>query len=531
LDVDRLLRQALQVPPRSDEHLRDWIELITGSRIPNAGVCPEHDRPFGFVSDLFFHRVDEALVLANRTGSKTFSTAALYLAKNFFAAGFSVGHIGAIEAQARRCYSYYRAGLRHDLLRDEAPDSRLRETEWRNGSRIEILAGTEAATQGGHPHLTCFDELDQGRRQPFENAKGMPTEYIDADGKRQLGQFLVTSTRTSSLGLMQRALDDAETNGTPVYRWCALETMEACDGQDGRPDCDGEACPIWRWCGPCNCGVGESPHGRAVHADGWRSRAGILAIFRRAGEDTWLAHHLCQKPEAKALIYSNFGEANVTATADYVPGAGPVYIGYDWGFVDVTHISLYQLRDACLHQFDELVGSQRSEREWVREVVRRVCALPDYRGPKFEQWLRIWPGNEPWPVPWPQVWPQMVAGDPSAPQMRFELREHGLTPANPDRVRHNVEAGQDVVRAVVRTADGEVRLFVHPRCTETIRSFKNYRARQLDDGSFDARPDPDPANHVYSHATDAARYLCWTVRRMFGIRQVADDESADTKGV
>ena len=94
-----------------------------------------------------------------------------------------------------------------------------------------------------------------------------------------------------------------------------------------------------------------------------------------------------------ALIYAPFSDANVTEAAEYVPGGDGIYIGYDWGFTDPAHIGLYQLRDGALYQFDELVGAGRSEQEWVREIVARIVALPDYRGPDAAEWDRIAEGR------------------------------------------------------------------------------------------------------------------------------------------
>ena len=500
----------LTVYPETPEALGGWIETVTGQRIPAKPVCPDHDAPFQFVSDFFFNEVAEALVLAPRAGGKTFETAALHLANNYHKPGFEVSHIGAIETQAKRCYTYYGAGLRHPGLRAKAPNPHIRDTIWTNGSRIEILPGTEAQTQGGHPHLGTFDELEQGKRQPYENAKSMPVEWTDARGRHR-GQFLATSTRQTSLGLMQRALDEAAENGTRIYEWCVFETMEPCDGQEGRPDCDKEACPLWKWC-----------EGRAVNADGWRSRDEIIGLYNRVGIDTWEAQHLCIKPDAKALIYAPFSRANVTEEAEYVPGVGHLWVAYDWGFTDPTHIALIQEEDGVFYQFDELTGSNRSEREWVREIVKRLVALEGYEGPTFEEWEAIWLGRKPWPQPWPEAWPE-AAGDPSAVQFRAELKEHGIGAAPAAKVKHNVEEGQDVLRAALLAGSDLRRYLVHPRCTVTIRAFSNYRARELADGSFDPRPDPDPANHTFSHGCDAARYLMWRLRRTLGITSGGSD--------
>ena len=491
--------------PTTPVKLRDWIAEATGSRIPNKAVCPGHDAPFKFVADMFFHKVSEALVLANRAGGKTFDVAALHLANNYHKPGFEVSHIGAIDTQAKRCYAYYTAGLRHSKLREKAPEPHIRDTLWTNGSRIEILPGTEAQTQGGHPHVGTFDELEQGKRQPYENAKSMPVSYTQ-NGVRHVGQFVATSTRQTSLGLMQRALDEAEERGSPIYTWCIFETMEPC------ATCAGEECPLWEWC-----------EGAAQKADGWRSLEEILTMFDRVGRDTWESQHLCIKPDARALIYAPFSELNVSDKAEYVPDGGVIWLSYDWGFTDPTHIGFLQVRDGIWYQFDELVCTNTSERTVVREAVKRIVALEEYDGPEFEDWEKIWDKGLAWPSPWPNVWPE-AAGDPSAVQLRAELKEHGITAARPKVIKHNVEEGQDVLRAAILSGRDMRRLYVNPRCIVTIRALRSYRARELADGSFDPRPDPDPANHAFSHPCDSLRYLFWRVRRSLGLGGGASDD-------
>ena len=506
-------RELTTDAPTTDDELLDWLADVTGHRIPSRAVCADHQAPSAFVVDLFFERVSEALVLANRAGGKTENTAALHVANAYHKPGFETSHIGAIDQQAKRGYAYYQKAIRSPIVAPLVPDSHIRETVWTNRSKIEILPGTEAQTQGGHPALCCFDELEQGKYQPYENAKSMPVPYRPGD-ITSLGQFVATSTRQSSLGLMQRALDDAEREGTPVYVWCVLETMQKCDGQDGRPECNGEECPLWQWC-----------EGRVQYADGWRSKNEILAMFRRVGADTWESQHMCQKPDTKALIYAPFSKANITTDAEYIDGAGPLFVSYDWGFTDPTHIGLYQYRDGHMYMFNELTGSGRSERTWVREMIRLLCDLPGYTGPSYIEWEEIW-STEQWPEQWPEVWPEIVAGDPSAVQMRAELKAHGLPSALPKRVKHRVTEGQDVLRAAILSAGDDRRVFVHPRNVHTIKAYNTYRAKELADGSFAPEPDPDPANHAYSHPCDSARYLFWRIRRMLGINAGSgeDDE-------
>ena len=102
-------------------------------------------------------------------------------------------------------------------------------------------------------------------------------------------------------------------------------------------------------------------------------------------------------------------------------------------------------------------------------------------------------------------------------------KEHGIGAAAPGKVKHNVEEGQDVLRAAILSGSDLRRYHVHPRCKETIKALGGYRARELSDGSFDPRPDPDPANHAFSHGCDALRYLMWRLRRTLGLGGRSDD--------
>ena len=227
-----------------------------------------------------------------------------------------------------------------------------------------------------------------------------------------------------------------------------------------------------------------------------------------------------QREDAGGNIYP-FGPENVTEDADYKPDNRFLYLSYRWGFNDATHITLVQQRKGVFYVFDELTGSGRSEREWVADIVGRVTALPGYKGPTLEgvpepeegasapvKWEDIWAGKKPWPNPWPRVWPHAV-GDPDAVQMRTELKEIGIAATPPDKARHGVEQGQDVLRAAIASG----RLLVHPCCEETIRHLSNYRAKERIGGGFESVPDPGPANQIFAPGCESLQFLMWRLRR------------------
>ena len=228
-------------------------------------------------------------------------------------------------------------------------------------------------------------------------------------------------------------------------------------------------------------------------------KAGVLTqeevedARRNLSERVFRELYLAEPADSLTLIYSPFGPENVTEAAEYVRDTGQIYVGYDWGFTDPTHIELYQYRDGALYQFDELEGSGGSGASWVEGIVARIAALPGYDGPYAS------------------------ADDPSAVQFRTELKERSISALDPEYVRHAVTSGQDVLRTLILSGKDRRRFFIHPRCTSTVEAFKNYRATELAEGIYDPRPDLDPSNHTFSHGTDQGRYLCWYLRMMFGL--------------
>jgi transposase len=496
--------------PQTPAELNDWLEETTGYRLPAKAVCPGHDAPLDFVWDVFSGAVTEAIVLASRGGGKTLDVALLHLANAALKPAHSTIHYGATADQSTRAYTHYLQGVRGEALREHAPKSLQSRTEWLNRSRTEIHAATAARTQGGHPQVVSFDELDSLQsRQAFENSRGMPIEYRDEAGRTVPGQYVITSTRVLRAGPMQQAIDDAPKTGARIYSWCVFETMRPCEIPEDSPLAQ------------------DAPRLDLTAADGWRSIEDVTMTHRRMAEDTWSAQMLNRRPQAGALIYSNFSEANITEDAEYIEGRGPLLWGYDWGFNDDTWIGFFQLREGAFHLFDEVTGNHQSEVHWIREGLRRVCELSGYDGPTFEEWIEIWNAKPPrsWPKPWPQVFPH-ATGDPSAGHFHRELKEFGIGRSSPKRVKHQLEEGQNVLRAAIH--DGRrIRLFVHPRCRAVISGFQHLQARVLPDGSFDERPDPAPSNHKFSHGPDGARYLVYANRRLLGLGRSGAVEEVD----
>lgn len=511
--------------PRTKEELNDWFEEVLGVRLPATAVCPGHDAPLDVAWDLFDHRVDEAIILGSRSGGKTLFLAMLHTANGHWktygdAGGHSTTHYGSVERQSKRAYSHLQGFTRRKALKGHIRETGATRTVWRNGSEVEILPGTEVQTQGPHSYVVSWDELESGARQPYENARGIPIE----DPAGHPGQFITTSTRQKRGGLMQQALDDAPRRGARVYVWCVWETVQPCTVPlrcRHRPEdhADPDRPRAFR----CTQPLSKYTKGLDLRkATGWRSIGDVLATYKRMAEDTFETQVLNLRPEAGALIYPTFTEANITEDAEYQPGRGVLW-GYDSGFNDPTWLGFFQLRGSTFYLFDELGGQHRSERHWIREGLKRVLLLPDYEGPTLEEWAEYWEGRRKAPKPWPTVWPH-ATGDTTAGHFGFELREHGIGRSPNRKVRHDLTVGQSVLRAAFSAA-GTIRFYVHPRCRVFIEAAESYMAQEHPDGSYGELPDPSVANHAFSHPLDGARYLVYRYRRELGITAPgADDE-------
>lgn len=121
----------------------------------------------------------------------------------------------------------------------------------------------------------------------------------------------------------------------------------------------------------------------------------------------------------------------------------------------------------------------------------------------YDEWHESGCPNHVWnqrAVAWKfaKFWP-----DPSRPDRIAELRLNGIDTGETDnKIEGGVARVADLLfRRKSETAPDWARLYVSPRCKNTIREFGLYRNKKAPDGTF--RDDPEDKNN---HAMDALRY-------------------------
>jgi hypothetical protein len=171
----QLEEQLSEFGPQNDEELHEWLKFELGIDIPKVKVCEAHDAPFTFLADLYFERVEAALGVANRGGAKTFLVAVLHWLNSRFKPGCESCTFGAIEAQSFRAYAHLRNWIYDEdgNLKPTIVSSLMRDTTFKNGSKIEVLGSTPDAVNGPHPQKAHADEIELMRDDTFRESRNM----------------------------------------------------------------------------------------------------------------------------------------------------------------------------------------------------------------------------------------------------------------------------------------------------------------------------------------------------------------------
>lgn len=183
----------------------------------------------------------------------------------------------------------------------------------------------------------------------------------------------------------------------------------------------------------------------------------------------------CNFDSGEGLVYP-FDEAVHVAEPPPFNAFSEFHVGMDHGWADAGVLLLAGIQghgnDAVVWLLDEWYESECPNHVW------------DARA-KDWSFAKFWP-------------------DPSRPDRINDLRSMGLKVGDTD---NNILGGIARVAELVfvratETGERYARLYVSPKCKNTIREFGLYRRKKLSDGTFDEAPEDK-----HNHTQDALRYL------------------------
>lgn len=490
----------------TDDDLWYFIKLFMGFEIPRIRVCENHVSPFEFVADTFFERENNALVIANRNGGKTQN----FGIKNDLDMIFKhceIASVGAVLAQADKCYSYSKAILENKWFRERLINSIQKSTKAYNiyggASELQILPGTPAGVNSPHPQKTNLDEVELMKWAVLQEAMSMPKSNNYAKAS-----LCITSSLKYGHGCMVRLMDAREENGLNLYTWCIYETIENCpDGRSGTipvnlifrqpgekelcmktvytkdPNLEGKTLDYLtsvkkreeKHSGCLSCKLVTSCWGKAKKAHGYYSIDDTIVKFQNLDEDTWVSQWESKRPGTKGRIYPMFSEQNNMYKGEYHYNPNyPSFLGIDLGFTNPAVILAGQeLPDGKVVLMDEFYKEGLTSPEFIETAV--IPFIKKYNTEK-------------------------VYIDPSGADEISQLQKKGygkiVMAADND-----VDSGIRTVRAFISNALQDPRLYyVKSRMPNFHREMTYYHNVE----------ESDKVDKVDDHTCDACRYMLHT---------------------
>ncbi|MEM8875872.1 MAG: hypothetical protein AAGD32_16615 [Planctomycetota bacterium] len=448
MDYHHLLTTPCATPAK----LHAWVRLFTGLDVPTQSVCAGHAAPFDYLKHAYFEPSRDVVIWAPRGGGKTRLAAVATLLDLLHKPGCQVRILGGSLEQSMKMWDYLLPDL-HKLARRHLQRAQQRRLALDNGGGCAVLTQSQKAVRGLRVQKLRCDEVELFDPDVWEAG-----QLVTRSNDTAAGVVEALSTFHAVGGLMGRIVDDAHAAGTPVLRWCLLDVLQKCE-----PERDCETCPLWDDCG----GVAKSKCNGFVPIDD------AIAMKRRVSSETWESEMLCRRPSVKGRVFPSFDSA--VHVAEFEPPEGRWLLGVDFGFA-APLVALWLVdTDTGIYVVDEHVAEQRTLDE-------HIAAIND--------------------KPWPAV--ELVGCDPAGKTRNSHtatsdvgrLRSAGFdVRCKPSRIGEGLEQ----IRQRLRTADGEVRLHIHRRCTNLIRCMAGYR--YPDHGGELPLKDG-----VHDHCVDALRY-------------------------
>ena len=259
----KILKSAVFTKCMSKDALQLWIATYLGIEIPDQIVDSDSNiSPMQYLWDVYeaaqqsnpsFTRI---LAYASRDSYKTLITSILEVLV-IVHLGRAAGHMGAVTRQAEQAQEYVENWLqlpwfsayftynktRKSFCRYEHKETfenitekqykkfnteqRMKYKEYK--AEVRIVVGTKKGANSLHVPVFVNDEVDLMDPAPYEESRGIPTSDKDPDtGKDRLPIVILTSTRKTAFGLVQKEITDSPRTGLRIVHWNALDITEPC---------------------------------------------------------------------------------------------------------------------------------------------------------------------------------------------------------------------------------------------------------------------------------------------------------------
>lgn len=565
IDQSDLKRRLLFVPCETKEALGNWIRIYFDLYLPDCTVTEEsNSNPLEMIWEVYnklrlnndpdFSR---AMAYANRGGFKTLGASILEVL-TVVHLGRNVAHMAAILDQSKKSQEYVRDFFAKPYLRDfrvgqnvkkieicryhNATNGRdLTEHEWatldpktkltykRVYNYIQIVLCTMQGANSAHTEFFVVDEVDVVPKQnvkAYNQAKSIPDSR---DGMMPI--TLLTSTRKSRIGLVQKEIDKAEDTGLHIRHWNIIDTTAACMPDRHLPDQpkinlyinddevrhiseadymlkdDVSKAKFYRqeaFAGCVRCPLFSSCKTRlATHqlskSPMLKPITDVIAKFRHSSAEYVSTEYLCRKPDTTGLIYPRLNRETHMKTAAQM---AEIIAGEPRPEVrdKATLIAFMKARGVTFnsgmdfgftHNFAVCTFGVWGHYAFVLDVISQSGLELDDKLAKCEPLKEIYSNPT-------------IFGDTAYPSDIKTFKRKGFKMKDWDKAKDSVKGGIEVVRMMLWPALSSPRLFFlkdDPGCTFLVSMMELYHFQM--DAAGDVSEDPDKEK---DDECDAIRY-------------------------
>lgn len=467
------------------EALHAWILFYIKINVPRVSITAGHKAPFDFVADYLFGLISFAVVMANRSGGKTFIFGILATILSYLNDNTEIATVGAIQQQALKSYEYFQSFSSLFPFYSNITSFTMRSTEAKNGSKYQVLAGTMSGVNSPHPQLLFIDEIDLMAWQVLQQALSMPQSK---NGVR--ARTVLTSTRKFAGGVMQRMLDEALEKGYAVYFWNIWEVVAPLPVDD--PELMARITKTFK---------DELPENIA-EADGYYDWNDLIDKKNNLDDEVWQTEWICSRPGLEGIIYgSSYSDDDnlimpdideETGVMDELwlpPNRGYIYLAEDFGHSEghpnvILPCWIPSTFDRLV-VFDELYVDDRGTDE-IWEAANEMLAPYGLQLPNKPQAIQ---GNI-------RGW----ACDPHNLALIHEraIRGAPILKENPEASMYLLRNSIPLVKKFLKAG----RLMITAKCTNFRMELLSYQWRKNANGTWSQTPKKDN-----DHGPDAIRYL------------------------
>lgn len=503
-----LIQRAKLIAPTTPLQLWLYVASFFKFTVPWHWCCYGHDTPFDMLWALWTGKPSSFIAIGARDSYKTLTLAASETL-DIIHKHCGVVHIGAIESQALKCYSYVKKNLTQfeDLFLKPPLMSR---TDLKGGGHLEIIPCTINRVNSPHEPKVRFDEVELADPVSYNEAK-----FIAAsDEQGNEASICYTTTRKFAYGLAQQEVEKAVRAGRRVFIWCYKDVAERCpDERSGvsptsiyinrntlqtsrRPDRDMVEYEVFDKC--LDCKLVASCRGDLKNSNGIKSIDDLILKFENSTVDYWLSQMDCLRPSRKGLMIYNFNpDVNVIKIDwkmflnrdGYLDRERYLYVwGKDWGWnPDATVLALIDKHRDIIYVIKEFAVRGKTVEQVALEL-RHFCQST------------------------PFGYPDDIQCDKSEPGLIATLQGYGFPMASAVE-ESDIEGGCNLLNYLSQPPNRGPMMYVdRQNCPTLVWELTVGYIRATDPKSNEPGDKPRDKNN---HFVDALRYVVWQYLRKY----------------